>query len=385
MSARSVAIVVARMASLIGCVVAGDGCKSSGKGREPLDAQQAADSGADAAADADAVPSSDLFTDPSVPRCAQSQSIDLRGSLDGRRIDDSTTTLASNLAASSFQVFELVGNDVRLDVVLTWDQPLAQGRAVPLTGLSFVMREGQPFAGESFCITAGDFGSPALAPGAAGRTFLYRITGARRGDCDGSEVPVALAGCVFRTDTYFPGGGDGGADGSGGDGGGGDGGVGLPMCGPDPVTDGAAPECNSVPIEGRKLTREPVTGGDAGPVPTPAGGVIVDGDYELVGYRTSVVDRSLRGRIRVTGGATRIEWASTMWLQNTSIDLRYNTRTRAEGTTLRFEAVECVSSNTVFDTKAYSYTANGDDLTFFYVLDDGTVNNIYTYRRLCRR
>jgi hypothetical protein len=421
-SVRAV-VVVARIASLIGCIAATDGCKTSGKARDPVDAQQSVDGGAadtaldgdgDAAADAaladvatsdvaapsdaaapdaaavldaapvdggnDAAPSPGLFTDPSVPRCAEGQSIQLRGMLDGQRIDDATT-LASNLTASSFQVLEVVGGDVRLNVALTWDQPLAEDRAVPLTGARFVMREGQPFATESFCVTAGDFGSPALAAGAPGRTLLYRITGARRADCEGPEVPVALAGCAFRTDTFFPGGGgDGGTDGSS------DAGSGTPTCGPDPVTDAAAPECNTIPISGPKLVGEPASPGDAGPAfPAPAGGVITDGDYQLVGYRTGLMNRSLRGVIRVTGGGTRIEWASTMWISTTAIDMRYNTRTRPQGTTLHFDAVECVSSDIVFDTKAYGYTAAGNELTFVYTSADGTLVNIYTYRRLCRR
>src|SRR6185436_18742575 len=114
-----------------------------------------------------------------------------------------------------YEVWEVVDDEVRVDTALTWDAPLAEGTALPLTGESFIMREGQPRAGESFCITAGLFGSPALKAGDPGRTLIYRITGARQGDCYAPEIAVDLYGGAFRTETELPGGSGGGGGGGG--------------------------------------------------------------------------------------------------------------------------------------------------------------------------
>ena len=132
-----------------------------------------------------------LFDDPAVPLCTLDKNVALRGTLGGETIDDAAQ-LGTYLAHFEYSVTETVDFAARYIVTLTWDTPLADLMEIPLTGESFIMRAGQPFAGEEFCITAGVFGSPPTKPGDTGRMLLYRITGARRGDCAGPEIAVDL-------------------------------------------------------------------------------------------------------------------------------------------------------------------------------------------------
>jgi hypothetical protein len=145
-----------------------------------------------------------LFTDSNVPHCDGGVgNYQLSGQIDGQAIQFGTT-LVSNLDPQGFQILEVVDGAVRTDLALTWSEPLAEDTAIPLTGASILIPQGQPSGGQSLCITQGKFGSPALGAGAAGRQLLFRITGARKGDCAGAEVRIELDGCVFRTNTYFP-------------------------------------------------------------------------------------------------------------------------------------------------------------------------------------
>jgi hypothetical protein len=147
-----------------------------------------------------------LFTDPNVPRCDNNLStqFQLQGQLEGQAIHVGTIE-SSNLDKGLFETLDVVDGAVVTGLVLTWSAPLTEDVAVPLTGSRFVVPDGQPLAGKSFCVTAGKFGSPRFVPDAsAGRTLLFQITGAKEGTCTGNDAPVALSGCIFRTNTFFP-------------------------------------------------------------------------------------------------------------------------------------------------------------------------------------
>jgi hypothetical protein len=251
-----------------------------------------------------------LFTDPAVPTCTAAKNVALRGTLGGQAVDDATV-LTTYLQPKTFEVWEVIDDEVRVDTALTWDATLAEGTAIPLTGESFLMREGQPHAGESFCITAGLFGSPVLKAGDPGRTLIYRITGARQDDCYGPEIAVDLYGCAFRSEKELPTGGAGGTGGSGGaanvDGGmdgaagagGGAGASGDAKCPIDGVPDAAASECTTFPITGSWLDPESFASADGGVIADggfegPMGGTLVDGHYDLVRYRTLATSRTQR-------------------------------------------------------------------------------------------
>ena len=146
-----------------------------------------------------------LFTDPAMPHCDGNfaTQYQLKGQLAGQTIQVAGSAF-SNLDGAGFQIVEVVGGTVRNNLALTWNPPLAEDTALALTGASIIIPEGQPSGGQSFCITSGKFGSRSLMPGAAGRELLFQITGARSGDCNGTDTPIKLNGCIFRTNTYFP-------------------------------------------------------------------------------------------------------------------------------------------------------------------------------------
>jgi hypothetical protein len=145
-----------------------------------------------------------LFTSAAVPRCDGSTLLKITGQLSGQTINVATFLL-SNLDPNGFQILEVVGGNVRTDLALTWSDPLAENKALPLTGAGIRIPEGQPLGGMSFCITAGKFGSPTpTANDGGGRQLLFQITGVRENDCNGASVPVSLSGCDWRSTTYFP-------------------------------------------------------------------------------------------------------------------------------------------------------------------------------------
>jgi hypothetical protein len=328
-----------------------------------------------------------LFTDPAVPRCTGSSNVELRGMLDGQSVNDATT-LASNLSASAYQSLEVVGGAVRQNIVLTWSDPLAEDVAIPLTGESLIMREGQPFATQPFCITAGEFGSPSLTAGAAGRTLLFRITGAQRGACadDGPVVPVALAGCDFRTNTFFP---VANQDGAAGDAA--DARDAAPSQCPAITPPDAAASCNSIEYSGDWIEQEVMRGpdggvtGDGGVLEEPAGGTLVDGDYVLVRHRASGGSGESKRTLRLLAGATRMEWAIVIMNGTVQTEFRYNLNLTRSGNGLDVASATCTSGSALMTTR-YDFTASGDRLSLFTIDSaTGLSYNIYEYRRVCPR
>jgi len=193
-------------------------------------------------------------------------------------------------------------------------------------------------------------------------------------------VPVALAGCSFRTNTYFP--------------------IPTPVdasadrpeaapadahdanaaC-PMPQPSDAGSACNTFDITGAVVQAEGLPDGGAGATPT--GGTLVDGDYDLVRYQVAV-SGSTRRTIHLFGGGTRIEWAVADPTASATTVLRANTSITRAGSTLQV-TVDCVA-NGVFGTTSYGYTASGDELLLFFTNpSSGELLTLYTYRRTCTR
>jgi hypothetical protein len=151
----------------------------------------------------------DLFTNPLVPHCDEGASqYHVRGTLAGKQLDVMTAGDPGDLYTYSFQILAPGDGVHRVTpntLLLTWTEPVHESASVPLTGATLLVPEGQPLAGESYCITEGEFGSPAHDPSDGWRTLLFSITGARSGDCSGPAVDIALGGCVVRPNSYFPG------------------------------------------------------------------------------------------------------------------------------------------------------------------------------------
>jgi len=197
--------------------------------------------------------------------------------------------------------------------------------------------------------------------------------------------------------------GAGGLTGTGGGAAGSGGGLPLPTCAitmqpNDPVNTEAdsgaiisPPSCNTITFAGDWVVPVVFSSGDAGvqldggPVEAPAGGAILDGDYDLVGLQLPVgPGQTTRRTIRVFGGGSYIEWAVA--LQNPSFDggvqeLWYNTTAAPTGSTLGASIVCGVVGG------LDAYTAAGNTLTFFVYLHslDETPIGVDVYRRTCTR
>src|SRR5437762_3767543 len=149
--------------------------------------------------------------------------------------------------------------------------------------------------------------------------------------------------------------------------------TGLPTCaigtppdaGPGPTTSG----CNTILI-GTFVPNECLMTVDGGVVngPAPAGGTILDGDYDLVRYQNGVLNgdgsctpstATTNRTIRVYSGGTYFEWfALNRDSAQNEMTFSYDTTMSAVGHTLTFVAWDCGTS---FGEQAYGYTANVDD------------------------
>ncbi|HYP99283.1 MAG TPA: hypothetical protein VER96_11495 [Polyangiaceae bacterium] len=146
-----------------------------------------------------------IFSSADMPHCewngdAQHQ---IHGTLNGQAVDIRASAMAEDLIGSRFRTYVLDPLYV-YPLTLTWSVQPRLDYAIPLSGGTLLMRESQPFSGQSFCITAGEFGSRSVQAQDNARENLFHITGARAGDCTGPEVPVELFGCILSSDTYFP-------------------------------------------------------------------------------------------------------------------------------------------------------------------------------------
>jgi hypothetical protein len=155
---------------------------------------------------------------------------------------------------------------------------------------------------------------------------------------------------------------------------GGDGGV------EDCFTD-TAPLCAPQPFaaDGGEVTL------DGGAPELPAGGTLVDGDYQLVRYRSNVASgHSSKRTIGIFDGATYVEWAA--YEKGGSAFggdqiLRLNTTMSAADHVWKVAAVNCGS----LAATGYGYTASGTELELYDFDASGRVQNVYTYQRTCSR
>ena len=121
---------------------------------------------------------------------------------------------------------------------------------------------------------------------------------------------------------------------------------------------------------------------DGGALDEPLGGALLDGDYDLIRYRTQLTGRSKR-TIRILGGGTRIEWAIQRESAAGLGEVRVNTTVMPTGSTIAVVASTCGE----LGTTSYRYTATGTDLVIYHYdpSGSGALVNVYTYRRTCRR
>ncbi len=235
--------------------------------------------------------------------------------------------------------------------------------------------------------------------GAGGRGGAGGTTGA------GGSAPGGRGGSAGGTT------GGGGTTGAGGDG------SGLPACEisarpADPTNRGAdgglitsaSGTCNSIVLKGPWVDRgcfdRQGDGGvlDGGVFEGPAGGVIRDGDYDVVSADSSLSTGTCAGggfgggmtrrSIRVFGGGTYIEWAATNRgiAGSAETNLWYDTTMRVSGHTLTFVSYDCGDT---FVVVSYGYTATADSFTYFAYSDNadgaGYLQTVVRYRRTCWR
>lgn len=162
----------------------------------------------------------DLFSDPTVPTCAQGSDAvtQITGTLAGQTVSLSEGG-PSNLASDAYFSLNSAGTANTGGIFwypldLKWQGALSERHAVALTGGYISMTPDDPH-GTYYCITSGDFGPEPLSSDAAvGRVFRFRITGAEKAgipdggspidvQCSTDSVPAKLAGCIYRTKTGF--------------------------------------------------------------------------------------------------------------------------------------------------------------------------------------
>jgi hypothetical protein len=124
---------------------------------------------------------------------------------------------------------------------------------------------------------------------------------------------------------------------------------------------------------------------DGGAVEAPAGGTLVDGDYQLVRYRSNVASgHGTKRTIGVYAGATYVEWADYEKGGSAFGEdqvLRLNTTMSAAGTTWTVVDLNCGS----LVATGYGYTASGTEIDLYDFDASGVLQNVYTYQRTCSR
>jgi hypothetical protein len=142
-----------------------------------------------------------------------------------------------------------------------------------------------------------------------------------------------------------------------------------------------------LPPETFSLSAEGCVVSDAGAPEGPAGGTLLDGDYDLVRFRSNVFASSEHSRrtLRVFDGGTYAEWLVENGDPTTdggADNFRYDTGLQVSGNTLEVRH----ACGAVTPTSTYGFTANGDELTLFYYRNaTGPLDSIYTFQRTCAR
>ena len=130
-----------------------------------------------------------------------------------------------------------------------------------------------------------------------------------------------------------------------------------------------------------------VTSDAAAAAEGPEGGMLADGDYDLVRFRSNIFDdQQSRRTLRIFDGGTYIEWVvenEDPSAPDGGFDqFRYDTAIDVSGNTLNVHH----TCGPVIPTATYGFTAAGDQLTLFNYRDgSGPLDSIYTYQRTCSR
>jgi hypothetical protein len=111
----------------------------------------------------------------------------------------------------------------------------------------------------------------------------------------------------------------------------------------------------------------------------PAGGTLVDGDYEMVRAVWGTETLHTQRTIRLSNGGSYSEWVID---QDSPQDAgvthyRINATLAASGTTLQVTATNC--TGTV--ANSFGYTAAGDELDLF----NFSAAAVFVYKRICTR
>jgi hypothetical protein len=162
---------------------------------------------------------------------------------------------------------------------------------------------------------------------------------------------------------------------------------------------GLATNCNTIVFGGSPQPPETFTTtnngsivGAGGALEDPVGGTILDGDYDLIRYRTNLsgIGPSRRS-IRAFDGATFIEWLIDNYSAVTDggiNEFRMNTSEQPSGTDFTMFVFTC-SNGGNDNAPRYRYSANGNDLFFFFYSNFpngvGPPDTVYTFRRTCTR
>ena len=153
--------------------------------------------------------------------------------------------------------------------------------------------------------------------------------------------------------------------------------------------------CNTIALDAPPVTSQAldaVDGGalaDGGAIEAPAGGTILDGDYDLTHWLDQAGDTSIR-TIRVFGGGTYIEWAESHVFDSGLLDagyvnIWYDTTVQSSGQTLNLVSYDCGGDVLI---TSYGFTVRGDDLILFAYNTSATSQSLYsvdTYHRTCTR
>ena len=129
---------------------------------------------------------------------------------------------------------------------------------------------------------------------------------------------------------------------------------------------------------------------DGGAMEEPSGGLMLDGDYDLVRYRHNALSGGrTRRSLRFFDSGTFIEWLVGVETPNadggvTADQVGIDTRQQPSAPTPFTVTITCGNPELLGPDISFSYTATGDDLVLFtYSL--GRLASVYTYRRACAR
>jgi len=135
------------------------------------------------------------------------------------------------------------------------------------------------------------------------------------------------------------------------------------------------------------LSERAVYDGDAGiylpggELATPAGGTLIDGDYELIRAVWGTTPQHTQRTIRLFASGTYMEWvvdqdSTAAEADGGVIHYRINAAFTKSGNTLTVAQVNCGNLNGPYD-----YTASGDQLILFNYFADG----YFVFKRTCVR